>query len=73
MTKVEQVARALAISDGAKYEHNPATYNQLARVAIDAMREPSGKMKKAVVGNSGSKQFLAGAMYRAMIDAALEQ
>lgn len=44
MTMIERVARALAKSDGAKFEHNPDVYTALARAAIAEMREPTEGM-----------------------------
>lgn len=37
MSKVEEVARALAASDGAKFETNPNVYTTLARAAIEVI------------------------------------
>ena len=36
---IERVARALAASDDAKFEHNPAVYEALSKVAINVIAE----------------------------------
>lgn len=77
MTKIEEVARALYINSGLTYS-NDNYWNDLAKVAIKAMREPTKKMLKAAENEqSPSYEYNENGMsidiWRAMIDAALKE
>jgi len=68
---IERVAKALAISDGAKLDHNPNVYLTLARAAIEAMRRPTESMFEAtdhICERTGDELEI----YTAFIEAALK-
>lgn len=92
MTMVERVARAICAADGHDPDGPPideypsaiypwAVYRNLAKAAIEAMREPSEEMKKAgehaEISDSYGEYYVsadnAADIFRAMVDAALKE
>ncbi len=81
MTKLEQVARAIAAADGEDYMEDCARYDARAKAAIEAMREPTDAMCEAGDGTPGGPGFCdepgdppsAYEIYQDMIDAALTE
>lgn len=74
MNKIEQVAKALAETDG-----NMFSYEDQARAAIEAMREPTGAMVASGLNSDawadaeGGATAILTSTYSAMIDAALKE
>jgi hypothetical protein len=70
MSMVEKVAEAMSYADR-MWEHSAiGNYEALARVAIEAMREPSQEMWRASSGENG---YVTKDAWQAMIDAALKE
>ena len=71
MNMVERVGRALAKEE--RYAYDPYPYDERARVAIEAMMEPTDQMviegSKANVGHG----FSSAIKWKAIIRAALEE
>jgi hypothetical protein len=71
---IERVARAMCMVDESHWEHvNQALYRKVARVAIEALREPTQKMRLAGVAayEHTNPTLIFNVIWRAMIDAAL--
>lgn len=77
MTKIEQVARAIASKDTGGYEGNKDYYMEMAKAAIAAMREPTTMMSisgdEVLSTATESRSPNADDVFRDMIDAALAE
>lgn len=79
MTKIEQVAAAMALAtnggkwdDGHYCEDHKALWMKRARAAVEAMREPTKEMERAAVQRC-ENSFEAEFAWGVMIDAALQE
>ncbi len=68
---IERVARAMADSVAMNYDHNSTIFQHYARAAIEAMREPSADVLKAMEPWSRSTGHHE-LVWKAGIDAALK-
>jgi hypothetical protein len=73
MSMVDKVAEAMSYADR-MWEHSAiGNYEALARVAIEAMREPTREMTRAIRDPGGWVDETPEEIYRQMIDAALKE
>ena len=69
---VEKVGRALADEARFMYERDPERWNDAARAAMEAMREPTKAMMQADAGTSTTNaEMYRAAQWRSMLSAAL--
>lgn len=65
---IEQVARAIARTEFADYVDNPSRWDEVAMIAIEAMRDPTPAMVAA-----GERETTPAGCWSAMIDRLLEE